>query len=107
VTPALASPADPEIVHCRGCGRLLRRRARLSPEQRAQALALRWAAARLEADPAVDVLRRRRKNRGDADETFAYAVLRIAETLREWARTVHKRPPLAEAGGRDGEGGSS
>jgi hypothetical protein len=102
VTPAPASSADPEVVHCRGCGRLLRRRARLSPEQRAQALALRWAAARLEEDPAVGVLRRRQKDRGGADDTFAYAVLRIAERLWEWARTIHKRSPLVEEGGPDG-----
>ena len=86
---------DPEVVRCQGCCRLLRRRPRLTPEQRAQAPALQWAADQLEEDPAAGVLRRCRKSR-DADDTLAYALLRVADRLRARAHTTHKRTPIVE-----------
>lgn len=85
------------MVRCEGCGKLLRRRPALTPELRAQALALRWAAAQLESDPAVEVVRRRRKSRGDPDELYSMGKLAAANKLREWARTIHKRPAINEA----------
>lgn len=92
-----------EIVHCQSCGRLLRRRPPLSAEQRAQAMALRWAAGELEAHEAVAVLQRRRKLRGDSDEAYARGMLAAAEQLRQWARIVHCLPRLTE--GRPTQGG--
>jgi len=89
---------DPvEVVRCQGCGKLLRRRPRLSETERAQALAWRWAAAQFARHPAVGSYERRRKLRGDSTEGYAMAMLRAAEMLLEWARTVHKRPPIRES----------
>lgn len=87
-----------EVVHCGRCGKLLRRRRALTAEQRAQSLALRWAAAQLESDPGVLMVSRRRKSRGGPDELQAMGKLVAADQLRQWARTIHKRPPLREAG---------
>ena len=95
---------DPvEVVRCAECGKLLRRRPRLSDGARAQALAWRWAAAQFANDRSVRILERRRKLRGDSDEAYGMAMLRAAEMLLSWARTVHKRPPLREADGRSEE----
>jgi hypothetical protein len=95
---------DPvEEVRCHGCGKLLRRRPRLSEAERAQALAWRWAAAHFARDPSIDRAERRRKLRGDSDEGYAMAMRRAAEMLLAWARTVHKRPPVREAGSPGGD----
>ena len=40
-----------EVVHCRECGKVLRRRSRLTEWQQGQALALRWAADQLDRTP--------------------------------------------------------
>jgi hypothetical protein len=45
---------------------------------------------------------RRRKLRGDPAELHAMGKLAAAEQLYEWARTIHKRPPLREIEGRWG-----
>jgi hypothetical protein len=87
-----------EVVRCQHCGKLLRRRRALTREQRAQALALRWAAAEFEKDREVVMTSRRRKLRGDPAELHAMGKLAAAEQLYEWARTIHKRPPLTETG---------
>jgi hypothetical protein len=88
---------DPvEVVRCTECGKLLRRRPRLSEAARAHALAWRWAAAQLANEQSVAILQRRRKLRGDSDEAYGMAMLRVADMLLSWARTVHKRPPLRE-----------
>ncbi len=99
VTRALLAMQGIEVVRCSGCGRLLRRRPALTVEQRAQALVLRWAAAQLEQNPNVRRMQRRRKLRGDPDEHWAMGMARAAEELRQWARTIHKRPPIAEDDG--------
>jgi hypothetical protein len=85
-----------EVVRCSGCGKLLRRRPRLTEAERAQALAWRWAAAQFAADPSIEEAERRRKLRGDYGEGYAAAMLRAAEMLLDWARTVHKRPVARE-----------
>lgn len=90
-----------EVVRCAKCGKLLRRRPRLSEASRAHALAWRWAAAQLAKERSVAILQRRRKLRGDSDEAYGWAMLRAAEMLLSWARTVHKRPPLREEGRSD------
>jgi len=95
-----------EVVRCAGCGKVLRRRRRLSDVERAQALAWRWAAAQFARDPSIERLERRRKLRGDPDEGYAMAMRRAAETLLGWARTVHKRPAVREGGGTDGDRGA-
>ena len=87
-----------EVVKCEGCGKLLRRRPRLTEAERAQALACRWAAEQFEGHPSIRTIEHRRKLRGDSEEGYAMAMRRAAETLREWARTVHKRPRLRESG---------
>jgi hypothetical protein len=87
-----------EEVRCDGCGKLLRRRPRLSEVERAQALAWRWAAAELAKDPSIRLYERRRKLRGDSTEGYGMAMLRAAEMLLGWARTVHKRSPIRESG---------
>jgi hypothetical protein len=87
-----------EVVRCQHCGKLLRRRRALTREQRAQALALRWAAAEIERDREV-MTSRRRKPRGDPAELHAMGKLAAAEQLYEWARTIHKRPPISEVEG--------
>jgi hypothetical protein len=87
-----------EVVRCKHCGKLLRRRSALPAEQRAQALALRWAAVQLQQDRDVVMTSRRRKLRGDPAELHAMGKLAAAEQLYEWARTIHKRPPLTEVG---------
>jgi hypothetical protein len=88
-----------EIVRCGRCGKLLRHRRALTREQRAQALALRWAAAEIERDRDVVITSRRRKARGDPAELHAMGKLAVADQLYEWARTIHKRPPLTEIEG--------
>jgi hypothetical protein len=98
VTEAPSTNAAVEVVRCKGCGKLLRRRPRLSEPERAQALAWRWAAAQFARHPNIGVYERRRKLRGDSTEGYAMAMLRAAEMLLEWARTVHRRPPLRESG---------
>ena len=46
---------DPvEVVQCGRCGKVLRRRRRLSEVERAQALAWRWAAAQFARDPSIE-----------------------------------------------------
>jgi hypothetical protein len=92
-----------EVVYCQYCGKLLRRRPTLTAEQRAQALALRWAAAQLERDRDVVMTSRRRKARGDPAELHAMGKLAAADQLYEWARTIHKRPPLTEVERGGGE----
>ena len=93
--PATDDPV--EVVRCAKCSKLLRRRPRLSEAARAQALAWRWAAAQFASHHSVRILERRRKLRGDSDEAYGMAMLRAAEMLLSWARTVHKRPPLRDA----------
>src|SRR6266699_2844958 len=83
-----------ESVRCQRCGKLLRHRRALTAEQRAQALALRWAAAELERDRDVLTVLRRRKPRGEPGELHAMGKLAAADQLRDWARTIHKRPRL-------------
>jgi hypothetical protein len=61
-------------------------------------LALRWAAAEIERDRDVVMTSRRRAPRGDPAELHAMGKLAAAEQLYEWARTIHKRPPLTEVG---------
>jgi uncharacterized C2H2 Zn-finger protein len=85
-----------EVVRCERCGKLLRRRPALTAEQRAQALALRWAAHQLEDDPNVRMIARRRKSRGEPEELYVRGKLAAVDKLREWARTIHKRPPIGE-----------
>jgi len=92
-----------EVVRCGGCGKVLRRRRRLSDVERAQALAWRWAAAQFARDPSIERLERRRKLRGDPDEGYAMAMRRAAEILLGWARTVHKRAPVREDGRPGGD----
>jgi hypothetical protein len=98
ITEAPAADEPVEVVHCRGCGKLLRRRPRLTERQHAEALALRWAAEQLESDSTVVMVQRRRKFRGTPDEDVARAMIAAADRLRGWARTVHKRPALRESG---------
>lgn len=86
-----------ETVVCQQCGKLLRRRLALTMEQPAYNLPLRWAAAQLEVDPMVLRVKWSRKGRSDADELYALGKLAAADKLREWARTIHRRPPLREA----------
>jgi hypothetical protein len=88
-----------EIVRCGRCGKLLRHRRALTREQRAQALALRWAAAEIERDRDVVMTSRRRKLLGDPAELRAMGKLAAAEQLYVWARTIHKRPLLTEIDG--------
>jgi len=86
-----------ETVRCDRCGKLLRHRRALTAEQRAQALALRWAAAELERDRDVLIAHRRRKSRrATSVELHAMGKLVAADQMYEWARIIHKRPPLTE-----------
>jgi hypothetical protein len=107
VTEAPSTDDEVEVVRCQGCGKLLRRRPRLSESQRAQALEWRWAAAQFARHPHIGVYEHRRKLRGDSTEGYAMAMLRAAEMLLEWARTVHKRPAIRESdAANDDQGGS-
>jgi hypothetical protein len=45
------------------------------------------------------IVRRRRKLRGDPGEMQVMGRLAAADQLHEWARTIHKRPPLTEVEG--------
>ncbi len=82
-----------EEVACESCGKLLRQRAALSSEQRAQARILRWAAAQIEATMTT---RHRRKPRGGSDEIFEQGIARTVENLLTWSRLVHKLPRIEE-----------
>jgi len=82
---------DPiEEVWCKGCGRLLRRRRRLSEIERAQALAWRWAAAQFARDPSIEPVERRRKLRGDSDEGVRCAMGWAAEMLLGWTPAARR-----------------
>jgi hypothetical protein len=87
-----------EQVSCEACGKLLRRRPALDPEQRAQALILRWAVQQMEATMTT---RHRRKPRGGADEIFEQGMARVLNQLLSWSRSIHKVPPLREASDLD------
>jgi hypothetical protein len=97
VTKAPMTDGRTEEVRCGGCGKLLRRRPRLTDTQRAQALAWRWAAAQFAQDSSIRAYEGRRKLRGDSTEGYGMAMLRAAELLLGWARTVHKRTPIRES----------
>jgi hypothetical protein len=76
-----------ERVECMNCRKLLRKRSALSAEQRAQAKALRWAAAQIEASLTT---RHRRKRRGGPDELYEEGLAKAADQLLAWARVIHK-----------------
>lgn len=82
-----------EEVACEGCGKLLRRRQALNPEQQAQAQILRWAAQQIEATMTT---RHRRKPRGGSDEVFEQGMTRAVDQLLRWSRLIHKLPRLRE-----------
>jgi hypothetical protein len=90
LTPAPLAQHGVGVVHCEGCGKHLRRRRALTPEQRAQALAVRRAAAEIENDPVVFIVRRRRRSREELDELYGRGNLAAADQLREWAH--HAQP---------------
>jgi hypothetical protein len=68
------------------CGKVLRLRPALSAEQRAQARALRWAAAQIEMSLTTT---HRRKPRGGIDEAVDAALVRVADQLLSWSRLIH------------------
>lgn len=103
LTPAPMTDDPIEVVRCSGCGKLLRRRRRLTEAERAQALAWRWAAAQFARDPSIEQAERHRKLRGDSTEGYAQAMRRAAEMLLDWARTVHRRAPVRELGQDDAD----
>jgi hypothetical protein len=80
-----------ERVTCVSCGKVLRLRPALSAEQRAQARALRWAAAQIESSLTTT---HRRKPRGGPDEAVDAALVRVADQLLAWSRLIHKLPSL-------------
>jgi Zn ribbon nucleic-acid-binding protein len=80
-----------ERVQCVNCGRLLRKRPALSAEKRAQARALRWAAAQIESSFRT---RHRRKRRGGEDELYEEGLAKAVGQLLDWARVIHKLPGL-------------
>jgi len=80
-----------ERVECVNCGRLLRQRLALSAEKRAQARALRWAAAQIESSLTT---RHRRKRRGGEDEVCEEGLAKAVGQLLDWARVIHKLPGL-------------
>ncbi len=82
-----------EEVVCESCGKLLRRRPALDPQQRAQAQILRWAVQQIEATMAT---RHRRKPRGGSDEIFEQGMARVLDQLVGWSRLIHKVPRLRE-----------
>jgi ribosomal protein L37AE/L43A len=82
-----------EQVSCEACGKLLRKRAALDPQQRAQAMILRWAVQQMEATMKT---RHRRKPRGGSDEVFKQGMARVLDQLLAWSRLIHKVPPLRE-----------
>ena len=88
-----------EVVHWEGCGKLLRRRRALTNEQRVRALALQWAAPQIENDRWSSWCEAAQENRGELDELYARSKLAAADQLHEWARTIHKRPPISESDG--------
>jgi hypothetical protein len=82
-----------EVVSCDTCGKLLRRRPALDPQQRAQAQILRWAVQQIEATMST---RHRRKPRGGSDEVFEQGMARVLDQLLDWSRVIHKIAPLRE-----------
>jgi Zn ribbon nucleic-acid-binding protein len=80
-----------EQVQCVNCGKLLRHRTALSAEQRAQARALRWAAAQIQSTLSTT---RRRKPRGGSDEIYEEGQAKAADQLIAWSRVIHKLPGL-------------
>jgi Zn ribbon nucleic-acid-binding protein len=76
-----------ERVECMNCGKLLRNRPALSAEERAQARALRWAAAQIESSFTT---RHRRKPRGGSDEMYEQGLAKAVDQLLAWARVIHK-----------------
>ena len=84
-----------ETVRCEQCGRLLRHRPALTPEQRAEAKILRVAARELENEWG-NGLHARRRIGWPWQDSYSYGILLAAKLLRQWARTVHKRPPQPE-----------
>jgi hypothetical protein len=70
---------------------VLRLRPALSAEQRAQARALRWAAAQIELSLTTT---HRRKARGGTDEAVDAALVRVVDQLLAWSRLIHKLPNL-------------
>ena len=80
-----------ETVRCSRCGKLLRHRAALTAEQRAQAKILRIAARVLEQEWASGLTVRARVRREWRD-SYHGGVLQSADLLYQWSRTIHKRP---------------
>ncbi len=87
ITTVLAVYEGIEQVECMNCGKLLRKRSALSAEERAQAKALRWAAAQIEASLTT---RHRRKRRGGPDEMYEEGLAKAVDQLLGWARVIHK-----------------
>jgi hypothetical protein len=76
-----------ERVECVNCRKVLRLRPALSAEQRAQARALRWAAAQIESSLTTT---RRRKPRGGTDEIYEEGLASAVDQLLAWSRVIHK-----------------
>ena len=80
-----------ERVACVNCGKVLRLRTALTAEQRAQARALRWAAAQIQSSLTTT---HRRTPRGGTDEIFEEGLTKAVDQLLAWSRIVHKLPGL-------------
>lgn len=80
-----------ERVECLNCRKVLRLRPALNAEQRAQARALRWAAAQIQSSLTTT---RRRKRRGGSDEIFEEGLSKAVDQLIQWSHLIHKLPGL-------------